>query len=175
MLSSGECSAEHLCWLHVVNDLLDTLRYTYRESSGHGCTRLSCVIALRHWLHCVERPIPSCHCCRVPTLLRATLALLLDAIRRRSLHAGPAPRAVANCTAGLFDDSCLTVAQSACARTSSRAARMCAPTIAGAIVASDITPLMTADRGLAEISETLEKSLQAWTANDGWGKSCQYH
>ncbi len=34
------------------------------------------------------------------------------------------------------------------------------PTIADAIVASDIAPLVTADRGVDEISEALEKSLR---------------
>ena len=63
------------------------------------------------------------------------------------------------------------LAQTTCARTASRVARVCKPTIADAIVASDITSLMAADRGVDEISEALEKSLQAWTANDGWGKN----
>ena len=76
------------------------------------------------------------------------------------------------CTAGQSDDAGLTVAQTTCARTASRVARVCKPTIADAIVASDITSLMAADRGVDEISEALEKSLQAWTTNDGWGKSC---
>ena len=146
----------------------------YRESSGHDCTRPYCVVACV--AGCIVRSIPFPAVIAVPCLLcseqlwlccwmqSSVVDYMLDLHRVRS-----------RITARLSDDSRLTVAQTTCARTASRAARMCAPTIAGAIVASDITPLMTADRGLAEISETLEKSLQAWTANDGWGKSCQYH
>lgn len=127
-------------------------------------------------------------CCPVALLPGSIASLLPNAIQRHRLLCGLASRvvqrhrlpcrlaarAIVAYAAGRSDNINRMAAQTSCPRTASCIAKRAHAAIADVIIASDITPLTTADRGADWISKTLEKSLWPWTTDVCLWKLFQY-